>query len=60
MGHVFAPLKTWSKFILTSEGFESKFGSKAEKKNENFITWNHLKVDLYQYFEERSKRRIKA
>ena len=38
MGHVFAPLKTWSKFILTSdEGFESKFGGKADK-NENFIT----------------------
>ena len=38
MGQVFAPLKTWSKFILTSdEGFESKFGSKADK-NENFIT----------------------
>ena len=29
---VFAPLKTWSKFILTSdEAFESKYGSPADK-----------------------------
>ena len=34
---VFAPLKTWSKFILTSdEAFESKYGSQADK-NGNFI-----------------------
>ena len=31
MGQTFAPLKTWSKFILTSdEQFESKYGMKAE------------------------------
>ena len=59
MGHVFAPLKTWSKFILTSdEGFESKFGSKADKKRKLYN--GTLKVDLYQYFGERVKRRIKA
>ena len=59
MGHVFAPLKTWSKFILTSdEGFESKFGSKAEKKRKLYN--GTLKVDLYQYFGERVKRQIKA
>lgn len=59
MGHVFAPLKTWSKFILTSdEGFESKFGSKADKKRKLYN--GTLKVDLYQYFGERVKRQIKA
>ena len=33
MGEVFEPLKTWSKFILTSdENFEKKFGRQADKK----------------------------
>ena len=33
MGQAFAPLKTWSKFILTSdEAFETKYGSQADKK----------------------------
>ncbi|HER6840334.1 TPA: class I SAM-dependent RNA methyltransferase, partial [Streptococcus pyogenes] len=33
MGQTFAPLKTWSKFILTSdELFELKYGQKADKK----------------------------
>lgn len=37
MGQTFAPLKTWSKFILTSdEAFETKFGSQADK-NANSI-----------------------
>lgn len=32
MGQTFAPLKTWSKFILTSdEQFERKYGSQADK-----------------------------
>ena len=59
MGQVFAPLKTWSKFILTSdEGFEAKYGSKADKKRKLYN--GTLKVDLYQYFGERVKRQIKA
>ena len=59
MGQVFAPLKTWSKFILTSdESFESKYGSKADKKRKLYN--GTLKVDLYQYFGERVKRQIKA
>lgn len=38
MGQTFAPLKTWSKFILTSdELFELKIRAKADK-NVNFIT----------------------
>lgn len=55
MGRVFSPLKTWSKFILTSdENFESKFGKKADKKRKLYN--GRLKVDLYQYFGERVKR----
>jgi len=55
MGEVFAPLKTWSKFILTSdEAFESKFGSQADKKRKLYN--GTLKVDLYQYFGQRVKR----
>lgn len=55
MGQVFAPLKTWSKFILTSdEGFEAKFGTLADKKRKLYN--GTLKVDLYQFFGERVKR----
>ena len=55
MGQVFAPLKTWSKFILTSdEAFESKYGSQADKKRKLYN--GTLKVDLYQYFGQRVKR----
>ncbi|UTX64211.1 THUMP domain-containing class I SAM-dependent RNA methyltransferase [Streptococcus constellatus] len=57
MGQTFAPLKTWSKFILTSdEIFETKFGSQADKKRKLYN--GTLKVDLYQYFGQRVKRRI--
>ena len=55
MGQVFAPLKTWSKFILTSdEAFEAKYGSQADKKRKLYN--GTLKVDLYQYFGQRVKR----
>ncbi len=37
MGQVFAPLKTWSKFVLTVTKAFSKYGSSADK-NENSIT----------------------
>ena len=57
MGQTFAPLKTWSKFILTSdEAFEAKFGSQADKKRKLYN--GTLKVDLYQYFGQRVKRQI--
>lgn len=57
MGQVFAPLKTWSKFILTSdEQFESRFGQLADKKRKLYN--GTLKVDLYQYFGQRVKRKI--
>lgn len=55
MGKTFAPLKTWSKFILTSdEQFESKYGMKADKKRKLYN--GTLRVDLYQYFGERVRR----
>lgn len=58
MGQTFAPLKTWSKFILTSdEGFEKKYGSQADKKRKLYN--GTLKVDLYQYYGERARRQVK-
>lgn len=55
MGQTFAPLKTWSKFILTSdEQFEGKYGQLADKKRKLYN--GTLKVDLYQYFGQRVKR----
>ena len=57
MGQTFAPLETWSKFILTSdEAFESKYGSPADKKRKLYN--GTLKVDLYQYFGQRVKRKL--
>ncbi|HHR5468709.1 TPA: THUMP domain-containing class I SAM-dependent RNA methyltransferase [Streptococcus agalactiae] len=58
MGQTFAPLKTWSKFILTSdEGFEKKYGSQADKKRKLYN--GTLKVDLYQYYGECVRRQVK-
>ena len=58
MGETFAPLQTWSKFILTSdEAFESKYGSSADKKRKLYN--GTLKVDLYQYFGQRVKRQLR-
>lgn len=55
MGQTFLPLKTWSKFILTSdEQFESRYGQQADKKRKLYN--GTLKVDLYQFFGERVKR----
>ena len=49
MGQVFAPLKTWSKFILTSdESFETKYGSQAGKgatKTRSHLSSNHNCLD---------------
>ena len=57
MGQTFAPLKTWSNYILTrDEAFEPKFGSQADKKRKLYN--GTLKVDLYQYFGQRVKRQI--
>ncbi|MGT2888235.1 class I SAM-dependent RNA methyltransferase [Streptococcus didelphis] len=57
MGQAFAPLKTWSKFILTNdENFEKKFGSQADKKRKLYN--GTLKVDLYHFYGERIKRNL--
>ncbi|HEP3100338.1 TPA: class I SAM-dependent RNA methyltransferase [Streptococcus pyogenes] len=57
MGQTFVPLKTWSKFILTSdELFELKYGQKADKKRKLYN--GTLKVDLYQFYGERVKRHL--
>lgn len=59
MGQTFAPLKTWSKFILTSdEQFESLCGQLADKKRKLYN--GTLKVDLYQFFGQRMKRQRDA
>lgn len=55
MGQTFEPLKTWSKFILTSdEQFEKRFGKQADKKRKLYN--GTLKVDLYQFFGQRVRR----
>lgn len=57
MGQTFAPLKTWSKFILTSdEQFEQDYGSQADKKRKLYN--GTLRVDLYQFYGERVKRLV--
>ena len=57
MGQTFAPLETWSKFILTSdEQFETRYGRMADKKRKLYN--GTLKVDLYQFFGKRVKRSI--
>ncbi|MFS1663401.1 THUMP domain-containing class I SAM-dependent RNA methyltransferase [Streptococcus sp. zg-JUN1979] len=59
MGATFAPLKTWSLFILTSdETFEQQFGRQADKKRKLYN--GVLKVDLYQFFGQRVKRPKKS
>lgn len=55
MGRTFAPLATWSKFVLTSdEQFEKRYGQLADKKRKLYN--GTLKVDLYQFFGQRIKR----
>lgn len=55
MGQTLAPLKTWSKFILTSdENFETAFGQTADKKRKLYN--GTLRVDLYQFYGTRVKR----
>lgn len=57
MGQTFAPLETWSKFILTSdEQFEQNYGSQADKKRKLYN--GTLRVDLYQFYGERVKRLV--
>lgn len=56
MGQVFAPLKTWSKYILTSDlSFEEHYGSKATKKRKLYN--GAIRTDLFQYWGQRPPRK---
>jgi putative N6-adenine-specific DNA methylase len=49
MGQAFAPLDTWSIYMLTShEGFEELYGKPATKKRKLFNGF--IKTDFYQYW----------
>ncbi|MGY0395980.1 THUMP domain-containing class I SAM-dependent RNA methyltransferase [Lacticaseibacillus paracasei] len=49
MGRAFAPLTTWSKYILTSDmGFEKAYGSKATKRRKLYN--GTIRTDLFQYW----------
>lgn len=57
MGETYAPLKTWSKYILTSDlTFEDHYGQKATKKRKLYN--GALRTDLFQFWGERPKREI--
>lgn len=56
MGEVFRPLKTWSKYILTSDlTFEQYYGARATKKRKLYN--GALRTDLFQYWGERPPRK---
>lgn len=49
MGQAFAPLTTWSKYILTNDmGFEKAYGSKATKRRKLYN--GTIRTDLFQYW----------
>ena len=55
MGQVFRPLKTWSKYILTSDLlFEQFYGERATKKRKLYN--GRLRTDLFQYWGTRPPR----
>lgn len=59
MGQVFAPLDTWSFYVLTSHpGFEEAFGRKATKNTKLYN--GRLECRLYQYHGPRPPRRERA
>jgi putative N6-adenine-specific DNA methylase len=55
MGQVFAPLETWSIYILTSQPeFERLYGKPATKKRKLFNGF--IRTDYYQYWGKKPKR----
>ena len=55
MGQVYRPLKTWSKYIITSDlAFETFYGEKATKKRKLYN--GALRTDLFQFWGERPPR----
>ncbi|MTI67684.1 MAG: class I SAM-dependent RNA methyltransferase [Firmicutes bacterium] len=56
MGDKLKRLKTWSKYILTSnEDFEKIYGSKADKRRKLYN--GRIKVDYYQYYGPRPPKK---
>lgn len=54
MGDVYRPLKTWSKYILTSDlQFETYYGQRASKRRKLYN--GSLRTDLFQYWGQREK-----
>ncbi|UTI41487.1 class I SAM-dependent RNA methyltransferase [Niallia sp. RD1] len=54
MGQAFAPLETWSIYMLTSdEEFETHYGRKATKKRKLFNGF--IRTDYYQYWGKRKR-----
>lgn len=55
MGKEFKNIRTWSKYIITSdENFEKLYGKKASKKRKLYN--GRIKVDYYQYFGPKPKK----
>lgn len=55
LGKVFAPLTSFSKYILTADsGFEQAYGRKATKKRKLYN--GSLRVDYYQYWGKKIRR----
>lgn len=49
MGRAFAPLETWSVYVLTShEGFERFYGRKADRKRKLYN--GRIRCDYYQFY----------
>lgn len=56
MGREFKHLRTWSKYIITSdENFEKLYGKKASKRRKLYN--GRIKVDYYQYFGPRPNKK---
>ena len=59
MGQAFAPLDTWSIYMLTShKGFEQVYGKQATKKRKLFNGF--IETDYYQYWGKRPPRKTDA
>ncbi|AQP54463.1 RNA methyltransferase [Vagococcus penaei] len=58
-GQIYRPLKTWSKYILTSDlSFETHYGARATKKRKLYN--GALRTDLFQYWGTRPPRKERA
>ena len=59
IGQVMENYPTWSVYMLSSmENFEVHYGKKATKKRKLFNGF--IRTDLYQYWGQKSKRKIKV